>query len=163
MSRLDSVIRRLTAQRSCLERAVEMVGAAPGIVVELGLGNGRTFDHLRELMPAREIFVFERQVKAHRFSIPDAEHLILGNLQETLPAAAARFAQRVCLLHSDIGSGEEEHDREMTRLLSRHVAPLLAPGALVVSDRALEIPGTTAVELPAGVLEQRYFMYKFQA
>ncbi|MHA1546704.1 MAG: class I SAM-dependent methyltransferase, partial [Alphaproteobacteria bacterium] len=65
MSRLDSVIRRLTAQRSCLDQAAKMIGTVPGIVVELGLGNGRTFDHVREILPEREIFVFERQVKAH--------------------------------------------------------------------------------------------------
>ncbi|MDX1738439.1 MAG: class I SAM-dependent methyltransferase, partial [Alphaproteobacteria bacterium] len=60
MSRLDSVIRRLEAQRACLNSAAELVGARVGHVLELGLGNGRTYDHLREILPDREIFVFER-------------------------------------------------------------------------------------------------------
>ena len=44
MSRLDSFIRRLEAQRSCLETAVALVADLPGPILELGLGNGRTFD-----------------------------------------------------------------------------------------------------------------------
>ncbi|MHA1546010.1 MAG: class I SAM-dependent methyltransferase, partial [Alphaproteobacteria bacterium] len=114
----------------------------------------------REILPEREIFVFERQVKAHPVSIPDSAHLILGDLMDTLPAAAVDFAGRVALLHSDIGSGDVDHDRQMTALLSQFVAPLLAPGALVVSDRALEISNTTATQLPASVQSQRYFMYQ---
>ncbi len=65
MSRLDSVIRRLQAQRACLNKAAGLVGGLPGAVLELGLGNGRTFDHLREILPGREIFVLEREVAAH--------------------------------------------------------------------------------------------------
>ena len=53
MSRLDSFIRRLEAQRSCLALAVERSRHVPGVVLELGLGNGRTFDHLREIIARR--------------------------------------------------------------------------------------------------------------
>ena len=51
MSRLDSFIRRLEAQRACLALAAGRIGGLPGPVLELGLGNGRTYDHLRELLP----------------------------------------------------------------------------------------------------------------
>src|SRR5690606_39857021 len=87
MSRLDSFIRRLEAQRACLGLAAAMIHALPGPVLELGLGNGRTYDHLRELLPEREIFVFEREVNAHPDCIPDAAHLILGDVRATLPQA----------------------------------------------------------------------------
>ncbi len=60
MSRLDSFIRRMLAQRACLNWAAEAVAGIAGPVLELGLGNGRTYDHLRELLPEREIYVFER-------------------------------------------------------------------------------------------------------
>ena len=76
MSRLDSVIRRLRAQRACLQRAVEMIRDLPGPVLELGLGNGRTYDHLRQSLPDREIFVFEREVAADPGCLPDAAHLL---------------------------------------------------------------------------------------
>ena len=52
MSRLDSFIRRLQAQRACLDRAAELVRDLPGPVVEIGLGNGRTYDHLRRRLAA---------------------------------------------------------------------------------------------------------------
>ncbi|MCB1834059.1 MAG: hypothetical protein KDH19_11595, partial [Geminicoccaceae bacterium] len=78
MSRLDSFIRRLTAQKACLEQCASEIGPMTGVIVELGLGNGRTFDHLREILPDREIFVLEREPRAHPDSTPDAGHLLVG-------------------------------------------------------------------------------------
>ena len=49
MSRLDSFIRRMQAQRDCLNAAAGLIADVPGVVFDLGLGNGRTFDHLREV------------------------------------------------------------------------------------------------------------------
>ena len=90
MSRLNSFIRRLEAQRDCLALAARLIADVPGPVLELGLGNGRTFDHLRSLMPDREIFVFDRRVAAHPDCIPDADHMILGDVHTTLPNALTR-------------------------------------------------------------------------
>src|SRR6202022_2543720 len=47
VSRLDSFIRRLKAQRACLDLAAGLVRGLDGEILELGLGNGRTYDHLR--------------------------------------------------------------------------------------------------------------------
>ncbi len=110
MSRLDINIRRLEAQRACLNRVAEQIRDLPGPVLELGLGNGRTYDHLRELLPEREIFVFERDVAAHPDCIPDDDHLYRGDFQDTLPGAAERFAGQVALVHADIGSANLERD-----------------------------------------------------
>ena len=90
MSRLDSFIRRLQAQQACLELAIARIAELPGPVLELGLGNGRTYDHLRELLPGREIFVFEREVRAHPADRPDRHHLFLGDFRETLASAGQR-------------------------------------------------------------------------
>jgi len=62
VSRLDSFIRRLEAQRACLDLAAALVRQLDGVILELGLGNGRTYDHLRELCPGRKIYVCERLV-----------------------------------------------------------------------------------------------------
>ena len=51
MSRLDSFIRRLEAQRACLDLAARLIEGLEGEILELGLGNGRTYDHLRQLLP----------------------------------------------------------------------------------------------------------------
>jgi hypothetical protein len=160
MSRLDSVIRRLQAQRSCLDAAMADIADRPGVVLELGLGNGRTFDHLRAGLRARELFVFEREVAAHPDCIPDADHLILGDLFETLPAARDRFAGACGLVHADIGTGDAEYNRRIAAFLGQHLAPLLGPGALVIADRPLAIDGTRPEPLPPDVGEGRYFMYR---
>jgi len=158
VSRLDSFIRRLSAQRDCLALAARLAASVPGPVLELGLGNGRTYDHLRSLMPDREIFVFDRRVAAHPECIPDDAHLILGDVHETLPAALVRVGARAALAHCDIGTGVTADNRALARFLGPTLAALMAPGGIVVSDQRLDVPGWTPVALPVGVEEARYFI-----
>src|SRR5947209_11474289 len=120
-SRLDSFIRRLEAQRACLELAADLVGGLDGEVLELGLGNGRTYDHLRKLFPHRKIYVCERIVAAHPDCVPPSGLLLLGDMRETLPAARSRLADRVVLAHLDAGNG----DIMASRVFADEVTPLL--------------------------------------
>ena len=69
MSRLDSFIRRITAQRNVLNAVAAEIAGLEGPVLELGLGNGRTFDHLREKLPGRRIIAFDRVAAAYRLSM----------------------------------------------------------------------------------------------
>ncbi len=160
MSRLDSFIRRLEAQRSCLDHATRLIVDLPGIVVELGLGNGRTFDHLRERVGEREIFVFERKPDPHPLCAPDAAHLIIGDLADTLPLAEHRLPGPAALAHSDIGSGDAAASGEVAALVARHLPWLLAPGAIVVSDQPLASGLLAPLALPPSVAPGRYFMYR---
>ena len=160
VSRLDSAIRRLKAQRSCIDAAVAIVGGHAGVVLELGLGNGRTYDHLRERMPNQEIFVFDRQVAAHPHSTPDAAHMIFGDLKQTLPAAQARFHKTVVLVHSDVGTGDDAENAMLAEFVGPALEPMLAPGAVVISDQSFAIPGTNPIELPPDVPLGRYFMLR---
>ncbi len=160
MSRLDSFIRRLEAQRACLEAAAEMVRDLDGPIFELGLGNGRTFDHLRECMPTREIYVFERQMAAHPDCLPDADHLFLGDIHETLPAALARFAGSVALVHTDIGTGDQGTNDQIAAFLCGHLARFLRPDGLVISDQPMTLADCEALALPGSVRPGRYFMYR---
>jgi S-adenosyl-L-methionine methyltransferase len=160
-SRLDSFIRRLEAQRACLDWAIGAIAAVPGAVVELGLGNGRTYDHLRARFDGtREIFAFDRHVAAHPACIPDAAHLVLGDFRDTLPAFAARHQHRIALVHADIGSGDEAATAALARWLGPQLAPLLAKNAIVLSDQPLDAPPLRAINLPAGVPAGRYFIYR---
>jgi S-adenosyl-L-methionine methyltransferase len=159
MSRLDSFIRRLEAQRACLGYAAAQVRAIAGPVLELGLGNGRTYDHLRELLPEREIFVFEREVNAHPDCIPDAAHLFLGDVRATLPQAQRRLPGPAALAHLDVGSGDAAQNAALAAWLGGALPPLLARGAWVVSDQALAAPALLAQPPPAGIARQRYFLY----
>ncbi len=160
MSRLDSVIRRLQAQRACLDRAASLVCDLAGPVLEFGLGNGRTYDHLREILPGREIFVFEREVAAHPDSVPDKAHLLLGDIHDTLPAAAARFGRSVPLVHTDVGTGDAAANGRIAAFLVTQVPRLLCPGGVVVSDQDLAYDGAEVLPLPEEVKPGRYFMYR---
>ncbi len=160
MSRLDSFIRRLQAQRACLDHAAELIGEVDGVVLELGLGNGRTYDHLRTLFPGREIYVCERQVAAHPDCVPPAERLILGDMRDTLPAAGARLGGRVALAHLDAGSGDAEANCALAAALTPLLLPLLQKGAVLVSDPTIENPGLAALPLPDGVRPGRYHLYR---
>ncbi|MEO1225422.1 MAG: class I SAM-dependent methyltransferase [Pseudomonadota bacterium] len=93
MSRLDSFIRRMKAQRACLDWAAQAIADLPGPVFELGLGNGRTYDHLREILPSRDIYVFEQVIKAHPNCIPPDDRLFLGDAIEQLPVARDRLGR----------------------------------------------------------------------
>lgn len=160
MSRLDSFIRRLQAQRACLDMAAAASAALDGPILEIGLGNGRTYDHLREICPDREIFVFEREVRAHPACIPDPEHLILGDLRDTLPAARARFPGSAALIHIDIGSGDEAASRAIAAVIASHLPGLLRADGLVVSDQDVAFPGGTPLDPPDGVRPGRYHLYR---
>ena len=163
MSRLDSFIRRLEAQRACLDRAAALIAALAGPVLEFGLGNGRTFDHLREILPGRDIFVFEREVAARPDCIPAPDRLILGDLRDTLPASRDRFAGNAALAHLDIGTGEAAASRALVAALAPFIVPLLRDGAIIVSEPPLAVPGWEALDLPDGVRPGRYHIYRVQA
>ena len=160
MSRLDSFLRRVAAQRDCLNRAADLIRDIEGPVLELGLGNGRTFDHLREILPDREIFVFDRRIAAHPDCIPDEAHLILGDIHHTLPAAMARIGRPAALVHCDIGTGDAAANAAIAAFVGEALATLVRPGGVVVSDQAMRVSGWAALSLPPGVAPGRYHMWR---
>lgn len=162
MSRLDSMINRLVAQRSILNHAAALIAGVPGPVLELGLGNGRTFDHLRETLSDREIFVFERKITASPRSIPDSDHVILGEIRDTLPFCGPRIGAPAALIHADLSNGDPTDDLARKAWLSPMIADMAAPGCVVVSGHELDLPGFAKVALPEGVREGRYYVYRKQ-
>jgi hypothetical protein len=166
VSRLDSFIRRLQAQRACLDWALEAIRDLPGPVLEIGLGNGRTYDHLRSrLGQARSIFAFDRQLAAHPACVPDRDHLMLGEFRDTLPSLARRLGPAAAFVHADTGSGDEAASHAQAQWLAGAVNDVLAPGGVVVSDQDMsqrgQLPlGWQAAPLPPDVQPGRYFIYR---
>jgi hypothetical protein len=160
MSRLDSFIRRLEAQRACIDFAARPGMLPPGAVFELGLGNGRTFDHLRQCFPGREIFAFDRRVAAHPDCIPDDDHLIMGDVAETLAAISPQWRERVAFIHYDLGSGLADENAATALQLSPLLGGCLAPGALAASDQQLALADCDSLPPPPGVKPGRYFLYR---
>lgn len=161
MSRLDSFIRRLEAQRACLDHAVDLIGAQRGPVLEIGLGNGRTYDHLRDRLPGRDIHAFDRQCNAHPACVPPTGCLWLGEFADSFKAAAAKLGSTAILAHCDTGSGDEAANARQALWLGPAVLPMLAKGAIVLSDQALSVDALAQLPLPPGVPSGRYFFYRY--
>jgi hypothetical protein len=165
VSRLDSHIRQKIAQRDSLDLAARWLGDAPGVVVEFGLGSGRSYSHLIERFPGREVLCFDRRNVAHPDARPPAECLVLGELADVLedPGLHARLRGRVILAHLDLGSGGPEDDVVPEFVLSR-IHPWLRPHALVLSDQDLTLEsgwGMEPVDTRAEVQHaERYFVYR---
>ncbi len=160
MSRLDSFIRRLEAQREFLNHAVKLTRSVAGPFLELGLGNGRTFDHLREIAPERAIYVFERAPHPHPDCTPDDEHLIVGDLERTLPEAKAWLSHSAALIHSDIGTGDVVRNELLARWLSGILPELARLGGVIVSDQKLSDEHLAPQLPPEGIHSGRYFLYR---
>jgi hypothetical protein len=157
MSRLESVIRRLTAQRDILDMICRDMPLPDGPVIELGLGNGRTYDHLREKLPGRRIIVFDRVNQAHRKSMPPERDLIIGEIHET---ARPFVGVNAALVHADIGSGYDDLDELNLRWLPQLTVDLLAPTGIAASGVKLDHPRLAVLPIPASVPSDRYFLYR---
>ncbi len=157
MSRLDSFIRRMTAQRDILDHVCIEVAKIEGPVVELGLGNGRTFNHLRERLPGRRIVAFDRKLAAHASSIPEDGNLVLGEIRET---ASTFVGVEAALVHADIGTGYEDRDAVTLTWLPQLTAGLLRAGGIAVSGLPLDHPQLQQLSPPPSVPADRYFIYR---
>lgn len=158
MSRLDSFIRRLTAQRDILNYVSEHLPLPDeGVVMEIGLGNGRTFSHLRERFPHRRILAFDRACGAHASSVPEPGCLMLGEICDT----GKQFETgEAALVHADIGTGYPENDAVTLTWLPQMVAGMLAPGGIAVSGLPLDEPSLQRLDVPESVPQDRYFLYR---
>ena len=160
MSRLESMRRRLTAQIDGINWAAEQIVGLQGDVLELGLGNGRTYDHLRENLPDRRIWVIDRVLKPHPSCIPPAEDFLQGEAEDMLTELASRGA-KMALAHYDFGYGDKARDVEEGGRLSPLIAPLMQTGGLVVSQQPLV--GFEQVRGPDTIDPERYLFYRATA
>ena len=161
MSRLDSFIRRLEAQRACLDEAAHLITELDGDVLELGLGNGRTYDHLRQLFPDRKIYVCERRIAAHPDCVPPAELLLLGDMRDTLQKARELLGGGVALAHLDPATGDVPASRALAAEVAPLIVPLLRPDGVLVSEPAIAWQGLSPMALPESVAPGRYNLYQY--
>lgn len=160
MSRLETFIDRMVSQRACIDHAAALTQTLTGPVFELGLGNGRTFHHIRETLPERDIFVFERAVASNPDSTPEDHQLILGDVHETLPAALNRFGPNAALIHADLGGHNLAKNDAFARALSPLIEPLLAVGGVMVSSDRMYFDNLAEIALPSEAVAGRCFMYR---
>jgi hypothetical protein len=157
MSRLESMRRRLTAQIDGLNWAADYIRDTPGDVLELGLGNGRTYDHLRELLPHRRIWVVDRVMQAHPSCIPPDNCFLQGEADDMLARLAQQDA-RMALAHYDFGFGVKDKDVAEGARLSPMIRAVMHPGGLVVSQQPLV--GFSKIAGPDTIDPERYLFYR---
>lgn len=159
-SRLDLFVDRMVSQRACLDHAAGIIADMKGPVFELGLGNGRTYHHMRHIMPERDIFVFERAVASHPDSTPPEDMVLLGDVFETLPQALERFGPKAVLIHADLGGHNAQKNDLFAQKVSPIIAPLLAVGGLMVSSDRMYFDDLVEQPLPDGAVSDRCFIYR---
>ena len=160
MSRLDIFIARMVSQRACLDHANALTKGMPGPVFELGLGNGRTYHHMAETMPDRDIYVFERAVASHPDSTPPDDRVILGDVHETLLAALQRFGPTAALIHADLGGHNLAKNDAFARAISPLVEPMLAKGGVMVASDRMYFDALEELPLPPDAVPGRCFLYR---
>lgn len=160
MTRLDLFIDRMVSQRACLNHAIASTAGIAGPVFELGLGNGRTYHHLRAALDEADIWVFERAIASHPDSTPPEDRVILGDVRETLVQALERFGATVRLIHADLGGHNSEKNDRFAREISPLVEPLLAAGGLMVSSDRMYFDTLEEQPLPEGAVRGRCFIYR---
>ncbi|WP_299689359.1 class I SAM-dependent methyltransferase [uncultured Tateyamaria sp.] len=156
MSRLESMRRRLSAQIDGINWAAARIANTPGDVLELGLGNGRTYDHLRQEIPDRRIWVIDRVLNPHPSCIPPTENFLEGEAEDML-ARLATQGHKMALAHYDFGYGIKEKDVAEGAALSPHIAAVMAPGGLIVSQQPLT--GFRQISGPDTIDPDRYLFY----
>lgn len=159
---LTRMIARLTTQRAYLDLAAMLVANVPGAVFELGLGKARTYDHLRRLLPSRELVVFDRELHAPAHLAPPSKQLWLGDFRETLARAANRHRGRVALIHADIGSVDRSADAALVRELLPLLRVLLCERGVLLGDREMNAVAWTRMTGPADAGHWPYYLYRVQ-
>jgi hypothetical protein len=155
LSALDVLIRRLMSQRASLERGTSLVNQLPGPALQIGWGDGAAYDHLREILRRRDLFVFDRAIGAALDAPPAAEYRIVGDPAETLPQSWERWRREAAFAYLNFPAPARAA-AELAPLL----APLLRPGAVVIAETLLELPGWEALPPPEGARDAREHLYR---
>ena len=160
MSRLDVFINRMVSQRACLNHGAALTQGMSGPVFELGLGNGRTYHHMTEIMSDRDIYVFERTIASHPDSTPPEDRVFLGDVFETLPKALVQFGPTASLIHADLGGHNAEKNVTFAQRISPFIEPMLAVGGIMLSSDRMFFESLEEQPLPQDAIEGRVFIYK---
>lgn len=157
MSRLDSMLRRLAAQRDGLNWAAEQIAPLQGDVLDMGLGNGRTYDHLREVLADRRIWVIDRVLQCHPSCVPPEADFLQGEAEPMMKQLATQ-GHKIALAHYDFGFGVKEKDVAEAARLSPIIGSVMVSGGVIVSGQPLV--GFEELAGPKGIAPGRYLFYQ---
>ena len=150
----------MQAQRACIDMVATNVGDQEGPILELGLGNGRTYDHLRDRFGDRPIFVFDREVAAHPDCIPPKHYLRLGDFRASVPGYLAEGHPGAVFIHADIGSANREASARLAAELAPTLLKILVVGGQLACDQPIVLDGLERMPLPGSPDDGRYHLYR---
>ena len=151
------MLRRFTAQRDGLNWAAELVADLEGDALDMGLGNGRTYDHMREILPNRRVWVMDRILQCHPSCVPPEEDFLMGEAENGL-ARLAEMKAPIVLSHYDFGQGIKEDDVAEAARFSPLIASVMSPGGVIVSGQPLV--GFEEIQGPEHIAPGRYYFYR---
>ncbi|MEO1720567.1 MAG: class I SAM-dependent methyltransferase [Pseudomonadota bacterium] len=162
MTELEWAVIRLRTQIRLLDWAAnELLHEDAPLVLELGLGNGRTYDHLRQRLPDARIEVFDREMKGKLSSRPPEDRFHKGELVTTLAAFEPRGHAQ--LIHADLGTGDPEHEHRIAAMLLAALPLLAKPGCIIVTSTELPDARFNPVDIADHDPQSRYHVYRFDA
>ena len=163
MSRLDTFIQRMQAQRACIDEVATQSVGMDGLILELGLGNGRTYDHLRQRFAGRPIYVFDREVAAHPDCVPPPEMLRLGDFRQTVPAFRELHRGSALFVNADVGNADRSASVRLANDLAPALREILAPRAWLACDQPIDCAGLEHLDMPDGDFDGYYHFYRRMA
>ena len=106
-----------------------------GLILWLGMDNGRTDDHLRHRFPRRSIFVFDREVAAQPDCEPSPEMLWLGDVRQSLPVLPELHYGSAVFVNSDLRSADKAASVHLANELAPTPREVVAPRARLASGQ----------------------------
>ena len=136
--RLTQMKNRALAQLAILDEARELISPSNQCQIwELGYGGGRTYDRLCTLFADNPITVFDNRPDGRERVESDANRFLYGDIFSTIPDVLKDKTDGVGLIHADIGTPNFDQDLDNYVKLGALVAPALAQGGLMASDRPI--------------------------
>lgn len=151
---LERALYRLRAQHATLGAALARLSGGCPLVWEVGLGKGRSYDHLRRALPGASIFAFDRALVSVPDCTPPDDRMMIGDLAATLPQLAVAHRARVALAHIDLGG--DPPSAETRAALERWLPVAMAPQGLVAAGTPLDLANAQPLELPAAAAAGGY-------
>lgn len=153
---------RMQVQKAYLDHMIAhlLQKQSSGLGVEIGLGSGRTYDHLRNYLPDYEIYAFDFKVECHPSCTPPPEYTVLGPAEETFPEWSKQRKGAASFVHCDIGTTDLVRDKAVYEKMLPHILHVTSQNGLVLSDRMLIDSSLLPIPLPGNTEEWPYFLYR---
>ena len=136
LTRIERLARRLPVQIRYINYAIDQTKGLDGVILELGLGDGRTLEYI-EYRTSSQIFVFEIDDDKKLINNKESTKLVKGNFIHTIPKTIQNEKLQVRIVHADIGSTDYMNDLKTLNPLREIADNFVQVGGVVICDRPI--------------------------